>query len=133
MAKDWGHSRSGIDGLRPHLIRAEARGQRLQPCFSLSNEKTILVSIHAESTGVTGVFQVGPVMEGSWRDADLCQRQLLGPPALAKNDCSSAHWRGAASPACLLHHLPSLNGVVPQQRLQVGLSTTEGPEARDIE
>ena len=31
------------------------------------------------------------------------------PPLMA-----SAHRRGAASPACLLHRLPSLNRVVPQ-------------------
>ena len=31
------------------------------------------------------------------------------------NDCSSAHRRRAASPALLLHRLPSLNRVVPQQ------------------
>ena len=43
-----------------------------------------LVSIHAESTGVTGVFEVRPVLEGSGRDADPCQRQLLGPSVLAK-------------------------------------------------
>ena len=43
-----------------------------------------LVSIHAESTGFTGVFEVCPVLEGSGRDADPCQRQLLGPSVLAK-------------------------------------------------
>ena len=43
-----------------------------------------LVSIHAESTGVTGVFEVGPVLEGSGRDADPCQRQLLGPSVITK-------------------------------------------------
>ena len=43
-----------------------------------------LVSIHAESTGVTGVLEVRPVLEGSGRDADPCQRQLLGPSVLAK-------------------------------------------------
>ena len=42
------------------------------------------VSIHAESTGVTGVSEVRPVLEGSGRDADPCQRQLLGPFVLAK-------------------------------------------------
>ena len=26
MAKAWGHSRSGIEGLRPHLISAQAEG-----------------------------------------------------------------------------------------------------------
>ena len=55
--------------------------------FSLGNKKPRLVSIHAESTGVTGVFEVRPVLEGSGRDADPCQRQLLGPFVLAKNDC----------------------------------------------
>ena len=40
--------------------------------------------MHAESTVVTGVFKVRPVLEGSERDADPCQRQLLGPPVLAK-------------------------------------------------
>ena len=43
-----------------------------------------LVSIHAESTGVTGLSEVCPVLEGSGRDADPCQRQLLGPSVLAK-------------------------------------------------
>ena len=52
--------------------------------FSLGNKKPRLVSIHAESTGVTGVFEVGPVLEGSGQDADPCQRQLLGPSVLAK-------------------------------------------------
>jgi len=52
--------------------------------FSLGNKIPRLVSIHAESTGVTGVFEVRPVLEGSGRDADPCQRQLLGPSVLAK-------------------------------------------------
>ena len=66
-----------------------------------------LVSIHAESTGVTGVFEVRRVLEGSGRDADPCQRQLLGPSVLANR-------RGAAPPPCLLHRLPSLNRVMPE-------------------
>ena len=63
----------------------------LTPFFSADNKMPSLVSIHAELTGVTGVFEVRPVLEGSGRDADPCQRQLLGPFVLAKNDCSSAH------------------------------------------
>ena len=59
-------------------------GQRLQPFFSLGNKKTRLVSIHAESTGVTSVFELRPVLEGSGRDADPCQRQLLGPSVITK-------------------------------------------------
>ena len=81
--------------------------------FSLGNKIPRLVSINAESTGVTGVFEGCPVLEGSGRDADPRQRQLLGPSVLAKNDCSSAHRRGASPPARLLHCLPSLS-VVPQ-------------------
>ena len=53
--------------------------------FFLGNKMPRLVSIHAESTGVTGVFEVRPVLEGSGRDADPCQRQLLGPSVLAKS------------------------------------------------
>ena len=34
MAKAWGHSRSGIEGLRPHLISAQA-GQSLHPVFCI--------------------------------------------------------------------------------------------------
>ena len=71
--------------------------------FSLGNKIPRLVSIHAESTGVTDVFGVRPVLEGSGRDADPCQRQLLGPSVLAKNDCSSPHRRPAPSPACFEH------------------------------
>ena len=52
--------------------------------FSLGNKKPRLVSIHAESTGVTGVFDMRPVLEGSGRDADPCQRQLLGPSVITK-------------------------------------------------
>ena len=57
---------------------------RTQPVFSLGNKKLRLVSIHAESTGVTGVIEVRPVLEGSGRDADPCQRQLLGPSVITK-------------------------------------------------
>ena len=67
--------------------------------------------MHAESTGVTRVFEVRPVLEGSGQDADPCQRQLLGPFVLAKKDCSSAHRREPASPACFLQvFLVSLTG-----------------------
>ena len=74
----------------------------LTPFFSASNKMPSLVSIHAELTGVTGVFEMRPVLEGSGRDADPCQRQLLGPFVLAKKDCSSAHRREGESPACFL-------------------------------
>ena len=48
------------------------------------------VSIHAESTVVTGVFEMRPVLEGSGRDADPRQRQTAGSVCLSdKNDCSS--------------------------------------------
>ena len=57
---------------------------RTQPVFSLGNKKPRLVSIHAESTDVTRVFEVRPVLEGSGRDADPCQRQLLGPSVITK-------------------------------------------------
>ena len=40
--------------------------------------------MHAESTGVTRVFEIRPVLEGSGRDADPCQRQLLGPSVITK-------------------------------------------------
>ena len=63
--------------------------------------------MQAESICVTGVVQVRTALEGSGRDADPCQRQLLGPFVLANR-------RGAAPLARLLHRLPSLNGVVPQ-------------------
>ena len=92
MAKAWWHSRSGIEGLRPDLITSLAGGS-VSSFFSLGNKKPMLVSIHAESTGVTRVIDVRPVLEGSGRDADPCQRQLLGPSVLAKNDCYSARRR----------------------------------------
>ena len=94
---------------RPRLPHSSAQKRWAAPpaVFSLGNKKPRLVSIHAESTGVTGVFDMRPVLEGSGRDADPCQRQLLGPSVLANR-------RGAAPPPCLLHRLPSLNRVVPQ-------------------
>ena len=42
------------------------------------------VSILAASIAITVVFKVRPVLEGSGRDADPCQRQLLGPPVITK-------------------------------------------------
>ena len=57
------------------------------PFFSAGNKMPSLVSIYAELTGVTGLFEVRPVLEGSGRDADPFQRQLLGPSVLARNDC----------------------------------------------
>ena len=57
---------------------------RTQPVFSFGNKMPRLVLIYAESTGVTGVFELRPVLEGSGRDADPCQQQLLGPSVLAK-------------------------------------------------
>ena len=62
-------------------------GEHRRKLFSLGNKKLRLVSNRSESTRVTGVFEVRPVLEGSGRDADPCQRQLLGPFVLAKNDC----------------------------------------------
>ena len=91
----------------PLMASTHRRGEASPAVFSLDNKKPRLLSIHAESTGVTRVFKVRPVLEGSGRDADPCQRQLLGPSVLANR-------RGAAPPPCLLHRLPSLNGVVPQ-------------------
>ena len=40
--------------------------------------------MHAESTGVTRVSEIRPILEGSGRDADPCQRQLLGPSVITK-------------------------------------------------
>ena len=66
------------------MTQRRRRGAAPPDVFSLGNKKRILVSIHAESTGVTRVIEVRPVLEGSGRDADPCQRQLLGPSVLAK-------------------------------------------------
>ena len=78
--------------LLPLMASAHRRAEASPAVFSLGNKKPRLVSIHAESTGVTGVFDMRPVLEGSGRDADPFQRQLLGPSVLANR-------RGAASPA----------------------------------
>ena len=37
MAKAWGHSRSGIEGLRPHLISAQAGGIVSSPSSASSS------------------------------------------------------------------------------------------------
>ena len=37
------------------------------------------ISILAESVAINVLFKNRPILEGSGRDADLCQRQLLGP------------------------------------------------------
>ena len=43
------------------------------------------VSIQAESVEVTALFKTCPALEGSDRDTDPFQRQLLGPPVSAKS------------------------------------------------
>ena len=43
------------------------------------------VSIQAESVEGTVLFKMCPALEGSGRDADPYQRQLLGPPVSAKS------------------------------------------------
>ena len=53
--------------------------------FSTGNKTTNPVSIQAESIGITVLSKMRPVLEGSGRDADPCQRQLLGPSVLAKS------------------------------------------------
>ena len=52
--------------------------------FSAGNKTPNPVSILAESIAITVLFKMRPVLEGSGRDADPCQRQLLGPSASAK-------------------------------------------------
>ena len=76
--------RSNKQLVHPVELHLVGGGQRLQPFFALGNKKSRLVSIHSESTGVTGVFEVRPVLEGSGRDADPSQRQLLGPSVITK-------------------------------------------------
>ena len=80
------------------MVSTQRWGAAPPAVFSLGNKKLRLVSIQAESTGVTRVIEVRPVLEGSGRDADPCQRYLLGPSVLANR-------RGAAPPA----GLPSLH------------------------
>ena len=70
--------------LPPLMASTHKRGAAAPAVFSLGNKKPRLVSIHAESTGVTRVFELCPVLEGSGRDADPCQRQLLGPSVITK-------------------------------------------------
>ena len=70
--------------LPPLMASTHKRGAASPAVFSLGNKKPRLVSIHAESTGVTRVFKVRPVLEGSGRDADPCKRQLLGPSVITK-------------------------------------------------
>ena len=94
------------------LFTAPVAGRAPSRVFSWQQNTEVGI-VNAESTGVTGVFEGRPVLEDSERDVDPRQRQLLGPSVLAKNDCSSAHWRGASPPTRLLHRLPCLS-VVPQ-------------------
>ena len=103
---------NGADASALNGFNAQAGGSA-SGIFSLGNKKSRLVSIHSESIGVTGVFEVRPVLEGSGRDADPSQRQLLGPSVITKMIGPQRTGGGAAPPARLLHRLPSLNGVVP--------------------
>ena len=73
----------GVDASALNGFNAQAGGS-VSSRFSLGNKKPRLVSIHAESTGVTRLSEVRPVLEGSGRDADPCQRQLLGPSVITK-------------------------------------------------
>ena len=61
----------------PQVLSHRTEGARLQPFFSC-NKMPRLVSIHAESTGFPKYLNC--VRSGGlWRDADPCQRQLMGP------------------------------------------------------
>ena len=53
MAKAWGHSRSGIEGLRLDLISALAGGQRLQPVFCIACQASIALC-HSNRRRVIG-------------------------------------------------------------------------------
>ena len=61
-----------------------ANDATVTPFFSAGNKMPWSVSIHAESTVVTGVFEMRPVLEGSGRDADPCQRQTAGSVCLSE-------------------------------------------------
>ena len=61
-----------------------AHDNTLPPFFSAGNKMPWSVSIHAESTVVTGVFEMRPVLEGSGRDADPRQRQTAGSVCLSE-------------------------------------------------
>ena len=75
---------SHVDGADASALNGDRRWGWAAPLAVFSwQQKPMSVSIHAESTGVTGVLDVRPVLEGSGRDADPCQRQLLGPSVLA--------------------------------------------------
>ena len=71
--------------LRHNAIEAWQTMQKTgQICIQSVGGILEAVSIHSESTCVTRVFEVRPVLEGSGRDADPCQRQLLGPSVITK-------------------------------------------------
>ena len=74
MAKAWGHSRSGIEGLRPHLISAQAGGQRLQPLFRIVSQASIALcrSIRRRVIGTGG--RVGSQLEVRTQNNTLCNR-----------------------------------------------------------
>ena len=84
------------------------------PAFSLGNKMPGFVSIHAESTGVTSVFGMRLVLEGSGAGRGPMSAATAGSVCLSENDCSSAHRRRAASRACSLDRLPGLDGVMPE-------------------
>ena len=73
-----------------------------------------LVSIHAESTGVTELLEVRPVLDGLRAGRGPMSAATAGSVCLSEIDCSSEHRLVTAPQARLLHRLPSLNGVVPQ-------------------
>lgn len=82
------------------------------------------VSIHAESTVVTGVFEMRPVLEGSGRDADPRQRQTAGSVCLSEKtiDLPELMACNAAPPRCYEHLVPRLIGVMPDHWLGVLLA-----------
>ena len=64
------------------------RNGRSTRLLSACDKTATPVSILAESIAITVLYKMRPVLEGSGRDADPCQRQLLGPSVLANvNGC----------------------------------------------
>ena len=87
MGQAWGHSLSGIERLRPHLISAQVGGHRLQPVFYIVCQASALChSIRLRvigSDGQSGLFKINSLKDESTRKPDLESIEQISPQVVS--------------------------------------------------
>ena len=108
IAGDWGLAHTPSEGFAFHRTGGE---ERLQPFFSLGNKKLRLVSNRSESTRVTGVFEVRPVLDGLRAGRGPMSAATAGSVCLSENRLLFSAQEG-----CIVSSPSSESSAKPQSR-----------------